>query len=180
MSRIGKKPIKIEDGVKVAIDGKKVLASFGENKTEIVMPNIIDAKIEKNMILIARVNDSKEARSMHGLFAILIKNAITGVKNGFVKELTFTGTGYRVSVDGNEVILYMGYSHETRITITKGLTVTVKKNTISVSGINKGDVGELAAKIREVRPPEVYKGKGIKYKDETIKRKAGKKAATAS
>ena len=180
MSRIGKRPIQINDGVTVEINGKKLVANCGEKKIELVLPELISAKVENGLVQVSRANDSKEARSLHGLFARLARNAIIGVKDGFTKELTFTGTGYRVSVDGDEVLLNMGYSHEIRIAIPEGMTVSVKKNEIIVSGIHKDRVGHLAAKIREVRPPEVYKGKGIKYKTETIKRKAGKKAASAS
>jgi len=108
----------------------------------------------------------------------LIGNMVTGVKTGFIKELTFLGTGYRASVADGEIVLIMGYSHDVKLPIPEGLEVKVVKNTITVSGVSKERVGQFAAIIREVRKPEVYKGKGIKYKDEHIRRKAGKTAAS--
>ena len=108
----------------------------------------------------------------------MLKNIIIGVKDGFTRELTFFGTGYRVAVVNNEISLFMGYSHEIKLPIPKGLMVAVKKNSIIVNGADKQSVGQLAAKIRAIRPPEVYKGKGIKYIDEIIRKKAGKKAAS--
>jgi len=115
---------------------------------------------------------------LHGLYNRLVANAIEGVKDGFTKELTFSGTGYRAAVSGNEVLLNMGYSHEIKLPIPDGLEAKVVKNSIIISGIDKQVVGQFAAVVRSVRPPEVYKGKGIKYKDEFIKRKAGKTAAS--
>ena len=178
MSRIGKRPIKIEEGVNVEITGSKVVASSADKKLELNIPSTISVKKVEDQLVVERKDDSKEARSFHGLTARLLRNIIVGVKDGFSRELTFFGTGYRVAVDNNEVALSMGYSHEIRLAIPEGLAVVIKKNSIIVSGDNKQKVGQLAAEIRAVRPPEVYKGKGIKYKEEIIRRKAGKKAAS--
>lgn len=179
MSRIGNRPIKIPEGVKVDITDKKITAISGENRQEMQIPAGIFI-VEKNSELVcSRKNDEKAIKALHGLAARMLKNVIIGVKEGFSKELQFTGTGYRVAVSGEEVVLNMGYSHEIKLNIPKTLSVAVKKNSIMVTGEDKQLVGQFAAQIRSVRPPEVYKGKGIKYKDEFIKRKAGKKAAAA-
>ena len=178
MSRIGKRPIKIEEGVAIEITPSKVVASFAENKLDCPVPSCITVEKEGENLIATRRDDSKESRSLHGLTARLLKSIIHGVKIGFTKEMEFMGTGYRIAVDGNEVILNMGYSHEIKLSIPSGLSVTIKKNTILVSGADKQAVGQLAAEIRSTRPPEVYKGKGIRYKEEIIRRKAGKKAAS--
>lgn len=178
MSKIGKRPVTILEGVTVEIKDGKISASSGDNNLELAIPKEVKVVIKENQVLVTRVDDSKPAREKHGLVARLINNLIVGVKEGFKKELTFTGTGYRASVDGNNLLLNMGYSHEIKLTIPEGLETKVVKNAIIVSGIDKEKVGQFAAVVREVRKPEVYKGKGIKYKEEHIRRKAGKTAAS--
>lgn len=178
MSKIGKRPIKIEEGVDFSITDGVVAAMSGEKRQELILPNEIKVKVLDGNVIVERENDSKIARSLHGLYARLIANLIRGVKEGFTKELTFTGTGYRAAVNGRALVLNMGYSHEINLQIPDDLEVKVVKNSIFVSGIAKDHVGQFAAIIREVRPPEPYKGKGIKYKDEHIRRKAGKTAAS--
>lgn len=179
MSRIGARPIKIEDGVNVGVAAKVFTANFGDNEQKVSIPDSLAVIVEENQIKITRKSDTKTARSQHGLISRLIQNAILGVKEGFRKELTFSGTGYRVSVDNNEFVLNMGYSHEIRLNIPDSITIEVKKNQINIIGRDKFIVGQFAAIVRDVRKPEVYKGKGLKYKDETIKRKAGKKASSS-
>jgi large subunit ribosomal protein L6 len=178
MSKIGKRPITIIEGVTVSVnDG--VFSATANNKTvDLTLPREVSVKIADNIINVERINDTKIAKSMHGLYARLIANTIQGVKDGFTKELTFTGTGYRASIQGSNLVLNMGYSHEIVLPIPEALEVKVVKNTISISGIDKQQVGQFAAIVREVRPPEPYKGKGIKYKEEHIRRKAGKTAAS--
>jgi len=178
MSRIGNRPIKIEEGVKVDITEKRVAVSFSDSRLECPIPECITVNEKEGSLIVGRKNESKECRSLHGLTARLIKSILTGVKEGFTKELHFSGTGYRIAVVEKDVVLNMGYSHEIKLDIPEGITVVIKKNTVIISGANKQMVGQMAAKIRAVRPPEVYKGKGIKYKDEIIHRKAGKKAAS--
>lgn len=178
MSRIGNRPIKIEEGVMLAIDNQKVVASFGENKQELSIPEGIKISQSGDWALVARDNSTKDLKSKHGLIARLLINAIAGVRDGFTRVLEFTGTGYRAAVVGDELVLNMGYSHEIRFNIPKTLNVTIVKNRITIKGIKKEEVGQFAAIVRQVRPPEVYKGKGIKYKEELIKRKAGKTAAS--
>ena len=177
MSRIGSRPIKIEDGVSVEITPSRVIAKKDQTEMELGIPEGISVKQDGDNLFVARKAETKDLKSKHGLTARLLKNVITGVKEGFVRELEFKGTGYRASVNGSELVLNMGYSHEIIIAIPEGIKVEVKKNSIILSGIDKEKLGSLAAHIREVRPPEVYKGKGIKYKEEFIKRKAGKIAA---
>lgn len=177
MSRIGVRPIKVKEGIKIEITPHKVVVFSNQKETELRIPEELTASFDKGNIYIKRKEESIKARSLHGLYARLIQNLLIGADGGFTKELEFKGTGYRVAVEGSNVLLNMGYSHEIKINIPTEITVTVKKNIISITGSDKQKVGNLASIIRAVRPPEVYKGKGIKYKDEFIKRKAGKKAA---
>lgn len=177
MSRIGMRPIKISDGVLVDITPLKIVVSKETNKIEVPLTTILNITMSDNEILVGRKDDTKKAKSQQGLVCRLLTNAIAGVRDGFTKELTFTGTGYRAAINGNELVLNMGYSHEIKLLIPGDLEVSVKKNSIIVTGIDKTKVGQFAAMVREVRPPEVYKGKGIKYSTENIKRKAGKKAS---
>jgi large subunit ribosomal protein L6 len=178
MSRIGGRPITIEDGVNVEATNSKVTVNSGSNTLSLDIPAKLTVKVVDGRVVVERASSERDVRAKHGLVARLIKNMINGVKNSFTKDLEFNGTGYRAAVAGEELVLNMGYSHEIRLQIPAGIKVTVVKNTISVNGIEKDKVGEFAAKIREVRPPEVYKGKGIKYKGEYIRRKAGKTAAS--
>ena len=178
MSKIGKKPIIILENVQVEIVKNHLSVVCGENRQELDFPKAIGLEIKDGGIYVTMLEDSKFAREQHGLMARLIGNMVTGVKTGFIKELTFLGTGYRASVADGEIVLIMGYSHDVKLPIPEGLEVKVVKNTITVSGVSKERVGQFAAIIREVRKPEVYKGKGIKYKDEHIRRKAGKTAAS--
>jgi len=178
MSRIGIRPIKIEEGVVIDITPRRVVAKKDQNQMELSVPDGIKVSQDGDSLFVVRENDSKDLRSKHGLIARLLKNIITGVNGGFTRELEFKGTGYRASVNGNELILNMGYSHEINVNIPDGISAVVKKNSIILTGQDKEKLGGLASLIRDVRPPEVYKGKGIKYKEELIKRKAGKKASS--
>jgi len=178
MSKIGKRPVKVEEGVEIKIAEGLATASCNGKTLEVTLPREISVERIEDMLVVKRHNDSKIARSLHGLIARLLANAIHGVKEGFIKELIFTGTGYRAAVDGANLLLNMGYSHEVKKEIPQDLEVKVVKNSIIISGINKEHVGQFAATVRDVRPPEPYKGKGIRYKDEHIRRKAGKTAAS--
>lgn len=178
MSKIGKRPVVILEGVTVENVNGHLSVSHDSNKMEMDLPREVSIEIADGQIIVNRINDSKPARAKHGLIARLINNMIEGVKVGFTKELQFTGTGYRAAVSGRDVLLNMGYSHEIKLEIPEGLEVKIVKNSITVSGVDKQAVGQFAAIIRKVRPPEPYKGKGIKYKDEHIRRKAGKTAAS--
>lgn len=175
MSRIGKLPIEIPQGVEVTIEGQKVTAK-GPLGTEVVevRPEITLTK-EDGKLLVGRVDEQRLTRSLHGLSRTLVANAVTGVKTGFTKKLEIIGVGYRAAMQGNTLNLSLGYSHPVNVEAPQGITITVEANTkVTVSGSNKQLVGDVAAAIRSKRPPEVYKGKGIKYEGEHIRRKAGK------
>ena len=175
MSRIGKLPIAIPEGVEVTINGQVVTAK-GPLGTEVVdvRPEITVTK-EENTLVVTRANDDRKSRSLHGLSRTLVANAVNGVKNGFEKKLDIVGVGYRAAMEGNTLNLALGYSHPVAIVAPEGIKIVVEANTkITVSGSNKQTVGDVAAEIRSKRPPEVYKGKGIKYAGEYIRRKAGK------
>jgi large subunit ribosomal protein L6 len=175
MSRIGKLPIEIPAGVEVAIDGNTVTAK-GPLGTETVSlrPELSVEKDDKH-VYVKRNSDDRKARSLHGLSRTLVSNAINGVKTGFEKKLEIVGVGYRASMQGTTLNLALGYSHPINIEAPQGIKIEVEANTkIKISGPNKQAVGDLAALVRSKRPPEVYKGKGVKYEGEHIRRKAGK------
>lgn len=175
MSRIGKAPIQIPDGVEVKIDGQVVTAKgpLGTETVE-VRPEIA-LKMDGKELIVTIVNDDRKSRSLWGLSRTLLNNAIQGVKTGFTKKLEINGVGYRANMEGTTLNLALGYSHPVKIVPPAGITIAVEANTkITVTGPNKQTVGDVAAAIRSKRPPEVYKGKGIKYEGEYIRRKAGK------
>lgn len=174
MSRVGNRPIKINEGVTAEADSGKVILKSSKGEQIINLPSSLKAKVDADNIYISRDNEQKLTKSLHGLNARLIANAIEGLSNGIKKVLEFKGTGYRARIEGQKIILGMGYSHEVPLTIPSGLEVNVVKNSITIQGADSQIVGNFAAKIREVRPPEVYKGKGIRYNYEVIKRKDGK------
>lgn len=175
MSRIGKKPIEIPSGVEITIDGQTVTAK-GPLGTEIVevRPEIA-VKIEDNHIILSKVGQTRETDALFGLSRTLVANAVHGVKEGFEKKLEIQGVGYRANMEGKNLNLALGYSHPVVVEPPEGITISVEANTkISVKGSNKQKVGDVAAFIRSKRPPEVYKGKGVRYEGEYIRRKAGK------
>ena len=175
MSRIGKKPIEIPQGVEVTISGNTITAKgpLGQESLEI-RPEVKVTK-KDNIIEVERINDERESRSYHGLTRTLINNLVVGVKDGFVKNLEINGVGYRVAKAGNDLDFQLGYSHPVKVIAPEGIEFIVEgTNKITVKGRNKQVVGDVAAEIRSKRPPEVYKGKGIKYAGEYIRRKAGK------
>ena len=178
MSKIGRRPIKIDENVNLVVTGSKMVATSGDKKLELDLPTEISVKVTDGSVHIERNGNDKDAKSKHGLYARLVANLIKGVSTGFTKTLEFTGTGYRAAINGTELSLSMGYSHDIKLEIPEGLTAKVVKNSIIITGIEKDRVGQFAAVIRDVRPPEVYKGKGIRYSNEFIKRKAGKTAAS--
>lgn len=180
MSRVGKKPIELLDGVEVLVNGSVVNVKGPKGELMINVDQNITLKIEDKNVLVEIKNDNKEARELHGLTRSLIANMIKGVAEGFEKKLEFTGVGYRATVEGADLVLNLGYSHPIRYTPKGGAKIETEKNTITVSGIDKQIVGQVAAEIRAFRKPEPYKGKGIRYQDEKIRRKAGKTAAKGS
>lgn len=175
MSRIGKLPVAIPDGVDVKIEGNVLIAKGPKGEEKVEFPSEIEIKVEGKEVIVNRKDDSRKARSLHGLFRTLVNNAVTGVKTPFEKKLEIVGVGYRAAMQGSAINLSLGYSHPIIVEPPKGITIAVEANTkITVSGSNKQMVGDIAALIRSKRPPEVYKGKGIKYEGEYIARKAGK------
>lgn len=181
MSRIGKKPVAIPAGVTVSVatDRIQVKGPKGE-LSESMFPGIV-VEIKDNQVTIARSDESPQQRAAHGLIRSLIHNMVIGVTQGFEKKLELVGTGYRVSAKGANLSLTLGYSHPIEVEAAPGITFKVEgNNKITISGISKYAVGQIAAKIRELRPPEPYKGKGIRYEGEVVRRKAGKAAKTAA
>ena len=175
MSRIGKKPVEIPQGVEVKIDGQTVTAKGALGTETVVVRPEIAVKLEDNHVVLTKVGTSRETDALYGLSRTLVANAIHGVKDGFVKKLEINGVGYRAQMQGSTLNMALGYSHPVDIVPPKGITITVEANTkITVKGSNKQTVGDVAALIRSKRPPEVYKGKGVKYEGEYIRRKAGK------
>lgn len=175
MSRIGNKPITIPAGVKVELNGKNVTVTGPKGTLSMEINKVIDAQVEGNTLTVTRPNEEKETKALHGLTRSLLNNMIVGVETGFKKQLEINGVGYRAAKQGKELVMNLGYSHQVRIQETDGITIEVpNQTTIIISGADKQKVGQLAAEIRMKRPPEPYKGKGIKYADEVIQRKEGK------
>ena len=175
MSRIGKKPIEIPSGVEITIDGQTVTAKGPLGTETVVVRPEIAVKIEDNHIILSKVGQTRETDALFGLSRTLVANAVHGVKEGFEKKLEIQGVGYRANMEGKNLNLALGYSHPVVVEPPEGITISVEANTkISVKGSNKQKVGDVAAFIRSKRPPEVYKGKGVKYEGEYIRRKAGK------
>ncbi len=176
MSRIGKKPVSIPGGVTAAVDGQEVKIKGPKGELKHVLVDAILAKIDKDNIEIAMREDTREARTMWGMSRTLVANLVTGVTEGFEKKLEITGVGYRAAVKGSNLELQLGFSHDVAFAIPDGIQVKCPKPTeIVVTGIDKQKVGQAAAEIRRFRPPEPYKGKGVRYADEFIFRKEGKK-----
>ena len=175
MSRIGNKPITVPDGVEVKIDGKHITVKGPKGTLEREIHNNISLEMEENEIKVTRIDNEPFNRGLHGLTRTLINNMITGVLHEYTRELQINGVGYRVQKQGNNLNMSLGYSHPVIFEAPKGITFDVPNpNTIIVKGIDKELVGQTAAEIRTKRPPEVYRGKGIKYADEVIRRKEGK------
>lgn len=175
MSRIGNKPITVPSGVDVKIDGKKITVKGPKGTLERTIVDNINVSLENNVIHVTRDNDQPENRSLHGLTRTLINNMIQGTVKEFERKLEINGIGYRAQKQGTKLVLTLGYSHPVEMEAPSGITFDVPSpNEIIVKGIDKELVGQTAAVIRTKRPPEVYKGKGIKYAEETIRRKEGK------
>ncbi len=181
MSRVGKKPIPIPDKTKVDIDGKKITVTGPKGSLSRTIHPDMTVVVEDNNILVTRPSDIKKHRSLHGLTRALINNMVVGTTEGFKKVLQIVGVGYRSENKGQMLILHLGFSHPILVVPPEGVTATAlpKESKIVVAGVDRELVGETAAKIRGFRKPEPYKGKGIRYADEHVRRKAGKSAASA-
>ena len=177
MSRIGNKPVQIPAGVEVAVNGTHVAVKGPKGTLENDFYSKLTISVEDNVLTVSRPDDERETRAMHGLTRALIHNMVVGVSEGFQKQLELAGVGYRVALKGNTLDLSLGYSHPVTYDAPEGITFEVPDNThIHVKGISKQQVGQVAAEIRSKRPPEPYKGKGIHYVGEHIRRKLGKAA----
>lgn len=175
MSRIGKLPVAVPAGVKITAASGLITVEGPKGKLTQDYNDLVEIKIENNQVVVSRVNDTKPARSAHGLYRSLISNMVTGVTTGYTKTLIINGVGFRAEVQGKLLVLNLGYSNDFIAGIPENLTVTAdNQGKIIISGIDKQAVGEYAAEIRKLRKPEPYKGKGIRYDNEIIKRKVGK------
>ena len=175
MSRIGKRFITVPKTVNVKLDGQKISVDGPKGSLSRILPSLICCTLNENTLFLEKAEDTKLARALYGLTRTLVSNMVTGVSEGFNKKLQITGVGYRAQIDGKDLVLNMGYSHPVRMVAPPSISINVENpTTVVVSGLEKDLVGEFAAKIRSVRPPEPYKGKGIAYEGEYIRRKAGK------
>ncbi|MGH0000250.1 50S ribosomal protein L6 [Pseudovibrio ascidiaceicola] len=176
MSRIGKKPVPVPSGVTATINGQNVIVKGPKGELSFVVNDLVSVEMTDDGIRLDPRNQSKTARSLWGMSRTMVANLITGVTSGFEKQLAITGVGYRAQVQGKTLNLALGFSHDVKFDIPEGVEIKCPKPTeIVINGINKQQIGQVAANIREYRPPEPYKGKGIRYADEFIVRKEGKK-----
>lgn len=179
MSRIGKKPISLTDGVTVNVIGREVVVKGPKGELKLSLLPGIEVEIKDNAVQVNRKNEERQTRAFHGLIRSLINNNVEGVSKGFRKTLKLVGTGYRVKAQGQNLMVTVGFSHPVEIKAMPGVSFAVEGNdTIHIDGIDRQMVGQVAANIRAIRPPEPYKGKGVRYEDEVVKRKAGKAAVT--
>ncbi|HUM18561.1 MAG TPA: 50S ribosomal protein L6 [Candidatus Nitrosotalea sp.] len=177
MSRIGKKPIPVPQGVKIALEGALVRAEGPKGKLSQSIPSSLSVSMESNVLTVARSSDHRTVRALHGLTRSLLANMVTGVKDGFERKLEIVGIGYRCQIQGKALQLALGYSHPVVFPLPEGIQAEVDRQvSITLRGADKALLGQTAAKLRALRKPDPYKGKGIKYADEYIRRKVGKKA----
>jgi len=181
MSRIGKQPIPLPSGVDIKLDAGEVKVKGPKGQLAQRIPDIIRMDVSDGTVRFTRPDDKKPSRALHGLARALVANMVTGVTEGFVRDLSIVGVGYRAEVSGKTLKLSVGYSNPVNMVIPDGLKVSVDRNTeVKIEGIDKQVVGQFAAEVRRVRPPEPYKGKGIRYTDEHVRRKVGKAAGSGA
>jgi len=176
MSRVGKEPVAIPSGVEVSVDGTVIVAKKGNLEKRLETHGRVNVDIEDKEVKLTRVDDTKQSSAFWGTYRALLNNIFIGLDKGFSKSLEINGVGYRAAVSGKKLELQLGFSHPINYEIPEGIDIKVEKNIITVSGTDKQKVGQVSAEIRSFRPPEPYKGKGVKYTDEVIIRKAGKAA----
>jgi large subunit ribosomal protein L6 len=175
MSRIGKMPVPVPGGVDVAVDGRRVTVKGPKGTLVREFPDRVAVSLEEGVATVSRVDETRESRSLHGLSRALLANMVEGVATGFTRNLEIVGVGYRAALKGNDLELQLGFSHPVSFPAPEGISFEVPEPTkVSISGIDKEQVGQVAANIRKIRPPEPYKGKGVRYAGEQIRRKAGK------
>ena len=178
MSRVGKEPVLIPGGVTVEVAGQTVTVKGPKGESAYTAPECIAVKVEDNSVLVSRTDDSKFGKAMFGTVRNTINNMVIGVEKGYQKDLLIEGVGYKAQMQGTNIILSLGYSHDITYTIPEGITVEVKNGTsVKIEGIDKQLVGQVAARIRDYSPVEPYKGKGVRYSDEQVRRKEGKAVA---
>jgi len=177
MSRVGKEPVAIPGGIDISLDGTVVVAKKGNKEKRLETHGRVGVEIKENEVVLTRSGEDKQSSAYWGTYRALLNNMIIGLDKGFSRSLEINGVGYRAAVNGKTLELQLGFSHPVNYTIPEGLEITVEKNIITIKGDEKQAVGQAAAEIRAFRPPEPYKGKGVKYTDEVIVRKAGKTAA---
>ena len=176
MSRVGKYPVPLPAGVTVAVSGRTLSAQGKLGQLSMELTDLVDATVEDGRVAIAPRSEETNARMMWGTTRALVANMVKGVSEGFTKSMDVTGTGYRAAVQGKNLVLNLGFSHDINFPVPEGITITTPRPTaIVVTGVDKRQVGQVAAEIRAFRPPEPYKGKGVKYENEQIRRKEGKK-----
>ncbi len=177
MSRIGKNPVAIPDKVEVKVTGQEVKVKGPKGELHFTVNALLSVKVDGKNVVVTPKDDSKSGKAQWGTARTLVSNMVVGVSTGFTKSLEFTGVGYKAAVSGNTLTLNLGYSHPIDYTLPTGIKAAVNKNQIDITGCDKELIGQVAAKVRSFRPPEPYKGKGLKYVDEKIIRKAGKTGA---
>ena len=177
MSRIGKKPVAIPAGVTVQVDGRRVSVKGPKGELTMALPELIQASVKDGAVLVVADEDTAAGRSRHGLGRSLIANMVEGVSKGYSIDLELQGVGFRAAVQGSKITMTIGYSNPVEFVAPKGINLAVKESIINVSGADKQQVGDVAARMRSFYPPEPYKGKGIRYKGEHVRRKAGKTVA---
>ncbi len=176
MSRVGKQPVTIPAGIEVSVDGTEIVAKKGNLEKRLETHGRVVVDVEGNEVKFARLDDTKQSSAFWGTYRALFNNILIGLDKGFTKSLEINGVGYRAAVNGKVLELQLGFSHPVNFEIPEGIEIKVEKNIITINGTDKQQVGQVAAVIRGFRPPEPYKGKGVKYTDEVIIRKAGKAA----
>ncbi len=180
MSKIGRLPLTLPAGTTITQSGSSIVVKGSKGELSYTMPSSISLTVDGDKYVVTRASDSKDVRALHGLVRALIANMIVGVSTGFTKTLELQGTGYRARNNGNNIVLSLGFSHEIDFPAPAGITLKVENNLITISGIDRQAVGQVAAQIRAYKPPEPYKGKGIRYVGEVVRRKAGKAAKAAA
>lgn len=180
MSRIGRKPVQIPEGVKVTAEGNNIKVSGVKGELELTAPKELAFEIREGEVVTTKKENTRQAQQLFGLFPRMLSNAIVGTSTGWTKTLVLVGTGYRARLEGKTLVLALGFSHPVKFEPTEDISFTLEENKVIVSGKDKRLVGQFAANIRAVRPPEPYQGKGVKYENEYVRRKAGKSAKTGA
>lgn len=179
MSKIGKLPISVPSGVEIKLESTRISVKGKLGELSLDIPQLIKISQEGDQLIVTRADETKEAKSLHGLIRSLVNNMVKGVTEGFSKTLEINGVGFKAEVRGRKIVFSLGFSHPVELELIDGVEIKQEKNQLTLSGIDKQKVGHMAAVIRSLKKPEPYKGKGIKYLDEVIRRKAGKAAKTA-